>query len=169
MSLDPGRVVRGTTPATSTPDGLPPSELRKSDLVGHLVAFTVTGYDEAALTQYGAQAQVDVDLLVVDGPSAGARDPRWRTFGNLARQMGAQPAGATVVARVTSGPGRAPGSTWYGINLDVSDADVELARAAVTAATVAGTEPRRQSPTAPPPTLQTVEAPASSHHDSPPF
>lgn len=129
MSLNTTRIVRGAQPD----DG----EIIKTTLAedNALVAFSVIAYTPEAETQYGTNADVTVDLLVVDGRLAGRRDRQWRAFGNLARQLGAQPVGETVVARITSGMGKVPGSRWYGADFDVDDNDLAVARTAIDEAT----------------------------------
>ena len=128
MSLSVTNIGRGAAPASG--------DLRKSDLVGQLVAFAVTDYDPKEAGQYGVQPRVDVDLIVCSGERAGERDERWRTWGNLAEQMGAQERGRTIVARVASGPGKTQGSKWYGLDFDsVTDDDLLQARRVLLEAT----------------------------------
>jgi hypothetical protein len=126
MGLSAHSVQRGTTPSS---DG----HLPKSELVGELIAFSVVDYDPKSIGKFGVQPSVEVDLLVVTGPHAGTHDPSWKTFGNLAKQLGSQQAGATIAARVTSGPGATAGSTWYGADFDLSDAELRQVREAILA------------------------------------
>jgi hypothetical protein len=128
MTLSVSNIGRGAAPATG--------DLRKSDLVGEVIAFAVTDYDPKEAGQYGVQPRVDVDLIVCSGDRAGERDERWRTWGNLAAQMGEQDHGRTIVARVASGPGKTQGSTWYGLDFDtIGDAELMAARKAILEAT----------------------------------
>ncbi len=108
--------------------------LPKTELIDQLIAFSVVDYDPDEPGDYGRQPRVDVDLLVVTGPHAGTRDEKWRTWGNLAAQMGAQDAGATIAARVTSGPGKVKDSRWYGLSFELTPEEIGEVREAVLAA-----------------------------------
>lgn len=129
MSIDASRLARGE----NSSDG----EITKTALASDraLIVFSVISFDPNAETHFGFSPDATVDLLVVSGRFAGRRDRQWRVFGNLARQLGEQPAGETTVGRVTSGPGKVAGSSWYGIDFDVSDAEMEAAKAAILTAT----------------------------------
>jgi hypothetical protein len=126
MSLDAGTVRLGTAPEAG-------ERIGKEQLVGQLVAFRVVGYEPAAQTKYGVGPEVTVDLLVVTGTAAGQRDPAWRCWGSLARQMGEQGREATIAARVVSGAGSAPGSRWFGLDFALDEAEVTAVRQAVAA------------------------------------
>jgi hypothetical protein len=103
----------------------------KSQMVDSLIAFSVLDFDPDEPGDYGRQPRVDVDLLIVDGELAGTRDEKWRTWGNLAGQMGAQAAGVTIAARVTSGPGKVKDSSWYGLDFALTPEEIAIVREAV--------------------------------------
>jgi hypothetical protein len=119
MALDAKTATRGTA---TTSDGI-----AKTELVGQTIAFSVLSYDPEHLGNYGLQPKVVVDLLVLDGPLEGSRDESWATYGNLAAQMGEQPRGKTVIAKVASGPGKTAGSKWFGLDLDIPEGEFDEA------------------------------------------
>lgn len=132
MSIS-SNITTGTT-GDGTPDTGDGAGIDKQTLAEDqaVVVFSVGTFNPAAENRHRVTADVTADLLVVTGRHAGRRDRQWREWGNLAKQMGAQPAGVTVVGRVTSGPGSTPGSRWYGIDFrSITDVEVAAARAMV--------------------------------------
>ena len=110
----------------------------KEDLVGSLIVFAVEDYDPNHEGNYGPSPQVDVQLVIVTGLKAGQRLDRWRTWGVLAKQMGAIGVGKTGIAKVASGAGKS-GRRWFGLDWNVTPQETSLART-----TVAGSpQPRR--------------------------
>lgn len=174
MGLNAMSVQQGTSVASG--DHLP-----KSELIGELIAFAVIEFDPNEPGDYGVQARVDVDLLVVTGPHAGTRDEKWRTWGNLAAQMGGQPEGATIAARVTSGPGKVKDSKWYGLDFGLDPDEIAEVREAVLAAAggvkaavdpkakANGTAAKSTRTTKPKATTRAPAAAAAAGPDEPPF
>ena len=109
-----------------------------------LIVFALGTYQASVDTVYGQQPYAVVDGLVVTGRDAGRRERAWTVWGNLDRQLGTQAPGASIVARVVSGAGRTPGSTWYGLDFNISDADLEAARNALSNPTA--TQQSQQQP-----------------------
>lgn len=107
----------------------PPPDLR-DQLVGHLIVWRVLEYGEVE-TRFGTRASATVALLVCDGDDAGARH-ELTTFGRLARQLGEQAEGATLAARMERW--QRGTQSGYGLDYSLTDADLEQARAVITAA-----------------------------------
>src|SRR4051812_47878660 len=91
-----------------------------------LIIVSVNEYDPDAQTSFGPQAQVDCDLLIASGEHQGERDEHFMTWGNLARQIGANEVGSTVVLRVIQGG--TPDRRWWGVDTDISDTEFEQAQ-----------------------------------------
>ena len=127
MSFDFTRPVT-SDPAPAQPAGQQ-SAITKDSLVGRLVVFTVKSFDPDHEGSYGPSPQIDVEILVADGPNRGLYDPSWRTWGNLARQMGAVAPGRTAVARVAAGKS-GNGRSWYGLDWNITDRDIAEAKTA---------------------------------------
>lgn len=108
-------------------------KLSKNALVGSLVAVRVLGYDDEHMSRYGVGHKTELDLLVVDGEMAGLLEEQWTTYGELARQLGEQTPNVWIGCRVTSGPGSAPGSRWFGADFEIGDDEFEQVEAAVRA------------------------------------
>lgn len=107
-----------------------PVDLTPGDLDGRLIVWRVLEYGEVA-TRFGPRPRATVALLVCDGDDAGARH-ELTAFGRLARQLGEQAEGATLAGRVERWEkGTRAG---YGLDYSLTDADLEQARAVITAA-----------------------------------
>lgn len=125
MTLDPAKLTRVTD--TSPTGSL--SQVTKDDLSGQVVVYSVNRYQPDAVGKYGTGPQLDADLLIVTGPKAGHRDPDWRCWSGLARQMRERcPDGATAVGRVVTGT--SDRGTWWGID-PVGDEEVQAANRAI--------------------------------------
>lgn len=122
--LDPQTVTRGTNPE-NTADTLDKQQLAADHA---LIVFAVHSYNPNAELHYRTDAEAVLDVLVLSGRHRARREREWRVFGNLARQAGTQLPGVSVVARVTSGPAKTAGSTWYGLDFDVTDDELDTAR-----------------------------------------
>lgn len=88
-------------------------------LENKLVIVSVNEYEPEAVTSFGKTSQVDCDLLIASGEHQGERDEHFVTWGNLARQIGANEVGSTVVVRVIQGG--PPDKRWWGVDADVTD------------------------------------------------
>lgn len=159
-------------PGVTAPVG---DHVPKTELVGCMIAFSVIDYAPDEPGEYGRQPRVDVDLLVVDGAYAGTRDDGWRTWGNLARQMGEQGEG-TIAARVTSGPGKAQGSKWYGLDFELTVEEIQQIKEAVLSATTSTPKTKTDEPKsngsakrAPAAKQEPVADSPVGHSEDPPF
>lgn len=127
--IHPDKITNVTEAAPAlTPNG--DGRLTRDDLVGRVIAYSVNRFDADAPSKYGrTAAEIDVDVVVVTGPRAGARDPDCRLRSTLARQLAERcPHGMTAVARVVTGT--TDRGTWFGIDAATPD-EIEQARRVV--------------------------------------
>jgi len=81
-------------------------------------------YDPDRPTAYGSSACAFVELVVVDGPHAGAHVPRYLLAGNIGKQVGeGLEVGGLAPATVVSGKNKA-GSSWFGVEWLVDEASL---------------------------------------------
>lgn len=154
MPIDPLNVIVGRGADRG-------DRIERDDLVGEIIVFAVDSYDPAEKGQYGVQPRVDADLLVVTGRAGGRRDRRWRTWGELARQMAEQ--SGTTVARVITGHGKS-GSRWFGLDFDITPGEASAVAEVVAAASgdprlVVTPEPAAKPVKSPPATSADVPLP----------
>jgi hypothetical protein len=103
--------------------------LTKTDLKDRLCVIRLTKVEQAVETKYGTSMRADAAVLVVDGALAGTVDEDFSAFGNLASQMDRIGLGSTSLARVIHGTSGT--KTFWGLDFDLRDGDLEAAEAAV--------------------------------------
>jgi hypothetical protein len=107
--------------------------VKKQDIVGDLVAFTMESYEAALETEFGHTTAAFGSLTVIDGDLKGTVVPSYAAFGLLGKQLSDVAVGQTALGRVSTGTSNS-GRSWYGFDFSSTPADQAAAVAVVESA-----------------------------------
>lgn len=120
------------TPKTDASSTASVVNIKKQDIVGVLVAFTMESYEPNLETEYGHTTAAFGALTVIEGEYKGTTVPNYAAFGLLGKQLSDVAVGQTALGRVSTGSSSA-GRNWYGFDYSSKPEDQAAAQAVIEA------------------------------------